>query len=61
MVFLQAYMYVLLGNKSMTEGDYERAIQLFNHARASYLSHDSSRLEIISLVRFPFWFNRRER
>lgn len=48
-------MYVLLGNRYMKEGDYERAVQLFDHARASDSSHRSPRLEIISLVNSP-WF-----
>lgn len=47
---IKAYMYVLLGNRYMKEGDYERAIQLFDHARASSSSHTSPRLEIVSLV-----------
>lgn len=48
-------MYILLGDRYTTEGDYERAIQLFNHARASSSSPKSPRLELISLVRRAPW------
>ncbi|KAG9316862.1 WD40-repeat-containing domain protein [Chiua virens] len=48
--YIQAYMYVLLGNKSIKEKDYERAIQLFCLAQTPCLSQEHPRLELTSLI-----------
>ena len=46
-------MYFLLGNFEMEHGDYESAIQSFEHARAQ-MRHDERRpLLVVSLVSFP--------
>ena len=45
-------MYLLLGNFQMERGDYEGAIQSFEHARAQ-IRHDEGRLFlVVSLVSF---------
>ena len=50
LMFSQAQMIVLLGNRFMKEGDYEGAIKLFKRAQLQSSSQTSPHLNTISLV-----------
>ena len=43
-------MYFLLGNSHMESGEYERAIESFEHAQAQTRHHRSQSLLVVSLV-----------
>ena len=46
-------MYLLLGNFQMERGDYEGALQSFEHARVQVRPYGGQPLLVVSLVSFP--------